>query len=144
MSYTKQTWATGDVITATKLNHIENGIENSKAYDAVILLTHADSSDYDSTTSLTPSIIEGSYEACAQKLDNNMIPTILITFKHLGYLYKWTCPITQISYYTTNVSVPFFAFFPYGPWNTSTNPNSNVERFSSSLYWDANNTIGWN
>lgn len=26
MSYTKNTWATGDTITADKLNHIENGI----------------------------------------------------------------------------------------------------------------------
>ena len=28
MSYTKQTWTSGDVITANKLNHIEDGIEN--------------------------------------------------------------------------------------------------------------------
>ena len=27
MSYVKQAWATGDVITASKLNHIETGIE---------------------------------------------------------------------------------------------------------------------
>lgn len=26
MSYTKQTWATGDTVTAEKLNHIEDGI----------------------------------------------------------------------------------------------------------------------
>lgn len=30
MSYTKQTWATGDTITADKLNHIEAGIEESE------------------------------------------------------------------------------------------------------------------
>lgn len=29
MSYTKQTWANGDVITAEKLNHIEDGIADS-------------------------------------------------------------------------------------------------------------------
>lgn len=29
MSYKKQTWNTGDVVTATKLNHIEEGISNS-------------------------------------------------------------------------------------------------------------------
>ena len=28
MSYEKTTWTNGDVITAEKLNHIENGIEN--------------------------------------------------------------------------------------------------------------------
>ena len=27
MSYEKQTWQNGDVITAAKLNHIENGID---------------------------------------------------------------------------------------------------------------------
>lgn len=26
MSYTKQTWYTGDIITADKLNHMEDGI----------------------------------------------------------------------------------------------------------------------
>ena len=29
MSYDKNTWQTGDVITANKLNHIEDGIENA-------------------------------------------------------------------------------------------------------------------
>lgn len=30
MAYEKQTWNTGDVITAEKLNHIESGIENEQ------------------------------------------------------------------------------------------------------------------
>lgn len=30
--YEKQTWSTGDVITADKLNHIENGVENGGGY----------------------------------------------------------------------------------------------------------------
>lgn len=29
MSYEKQTWVTGDVVTADKLNHMEDGISNS-------------------------------------------------------------------------------------------------------------------
>ena len=29
MSYTKQTWVTGDTITAEKLNHIEDGVADS-------------------------------------------------------------------------------------------------------------------
>ena len=32
MSYTKQTWATGDVITASKMNHMEDGIASGGAY----------------------------------------------------------------------------------------------------------------
>ena len=31
MSYTKQTWATGDTITAAKLNHMEDGIAGGGA-----------------------------------------------------------------------------------------------------------------
>lgn len=29
MSYEKNTWKTGDVITSTKLNHMEDGIANT-------------------------------------------------------------------------------------------------------------------
>ena len=35
MSYTKQTWANGDIITAEKLNRMESGIE-AAGYDLVI------------------------------------------------------------------------------------------------------------
>lgn len=31
MAYTKQTWTTGDTITAEKLNHMEGGIESSNS-----------------------------------------------------------------------------------------------------------------
>lgn len=33
MPYEKQTWTTGDTITAEKLNHIEDGIENNIGYE---------------------------------------------------------------------------------------------------------------
>lgn len=42
MSYTKNTWATGDVITAEKLNNIENGIENLNT-DFIIDITFSNS-----------------------------------------------------------------------------------------------------
>lgn len=32
MAYTKTTWATGDVVTATKLNNMENGIANATPF----------------------------------------------------------------------------------------------------------------
>lgn len=35
MAYTKQTWATGDTITAEKLNHMEDGIAENSIYDIV-------------------------------------------------------------------------------------------------------------
>ena len=37
MSYTKQAWETGDLITAAKLNHIEDGVDG--AYGMVVVAT---------------------------------------------------------------------------------------------------------
>lgn len=34
MAYEKQTWQTGDVITADKLNHIEDGIASGGSADS--------------------------------------------------------------------------------------------------------------
>lgn len=36
MAYDKQTWANGDVITAAKLNHMEDGIEDGNDTDVEI------------------------------------------------------------------------------------------------------------
>lgn len=38
MAYEKQTWACGDTITADKMNHIEEGIENASSGGVAILL----------------------------------------------------------------------------------------------------------
>lgn len=64
MSYTKQTWATGDTITAEKLNHMEDGIASLSGYDlkAVILST----SDGPSLSSLKGI----SYASILQKYNN--------------------------------------------------------------------------
>ena len=43
MSYTKQTWQTGEVITADKLNHIEDGVENN---NNDIIVTYYYEDDY--------------------------------------------------------------------------------------------------
>lgn len=37
--YEKQTWATGDVITEEKLNHMEDGIASGGGYDPMLHLT---------------------------------------------------------------------------------------------------------
>ena len=36
MAYEKQTWQNGDTITAEKLNHMEDGIENSSGYKYIV------------------------------------------------------------------------------------------------------------
>lgn len=44
-SYEKQTWTTGDVITAEKLNHIEEGIESGIGTATLTLNVHNESSN---------------------------------------------------------------------------------------------------
>lgn len=39
MSYDKQTWVSGEVITATGLNHMEDGIENAGGGGGVFIVT---------------------------------------------------------------------------------------------------------
>lgn len=39
MAYTPTTWATGDIITAEKLNNIERGIRDSETLNAIVTLT---------------------------------------------------------------------------------------------------------
>lgn len=81
MSYTKQTWATGDTVTATKLNHMEDGIEGAGGggYDLVIVaettdddLVNIPASDY--------RIVSGSIEACEQKVANMQPVNVYLGF----------------------------------------------------------------
>lgn len=51
MSYNKTTWATGDIVTAEKLNNIENGITNNNIYTASII-SNVDESTGEETVTL--------------------------------------------------------------------------------------------
>lgn len=46
MSYTKQTWATGDIITADKMNHMEDGIADSGGGGAFLINISDDGGRY--------------------------------------------------------------------------------------------------
>ena len=64
MGYTPTTWTTGDTITATKLNKIENGIAGAGGYDLIIRGT------FQSNTASEYEILEGNILDCEDKLDN--------------------------------------------------------------------------
>lgn len=49
MSYTKNTWANGNVITAAKLNHMEDGIEGASGGGSSFLIVHEEDSTLDKT-----------------------------------------------------------------------------------------------
>ena len=63
MSYTPTTWTTGDTITATAMNKIENGIANAGGYDAIFK-----GSTYISNYTITK--VSGDFNAVFTKLQN--------------------------------------------------------------------------
>ena len=77
MSYTKQTWATGDTVTATKLNHIEDGIAGAGGFDAEITFGG-------DTNSMTATIVSGDYATLSDMLANNVYPLIRSNFDVSG------------------------------------------------------------
>lgn len=89
MSYTPNTWQTGDTITATKLNNIEQGISDTN-YDLVIKLnssTLAGASDF--------TVISGTYSACRTKALTNKQPLNVFVY----------------GYDSNNVNFPFLTTF---------------------------------
>ena len=72
MSYTKNTWANGDVITATKLNHMEDGIEGAGSggggFDATLVI-----SVEDETPVVT--VASGTFADFSSKFSNGEHPT---------------------------------------------------------------------
>lgn len=105
MSYSPTTWTTGDKITASALNHMEQGIADSgSGYDAEVYIYHDGNSahDYECT------IISGTFAGLAAKIADEVPPTVLfriwdqlngIHVVALGFLYSYD--ITSSSQYIT-------------------------------------------
>lgn len=61
MAYTKQTWTTGDTVTADKLNHMEDGIGSGS--DKFIVMCTPTDVDYSGVMDKTVAEISAAYEA---------------------------------------------------------------------------------
>ena len=84
MSYTKNTWANGDVITAAKLNNMEDGIEGAGGgggYDAVIIVS------YDEEEQLIATVESGSFSDFYSKFENGDHPSAQIILEDDGYAF---------------------------------------------------------
>ena len=101
MSYTKNTWATGDTITAAKLNGMEEGIEAANedypGYDVAMLI------DYDAYTG---QVVKGSYADIRAKLEANT-PIDVYFF---GYHAAGRARIYKECNITLSTGVIWFAF----------------------------------
>ena len=113
MTYTKQAWETGEVITADKLNHIEDGIENNNpGYEIV----KSEQLILDETVTVT--IPQGAPFDAAQFEYNELInyPTITVDFN--GDIYECelidkNAPNPTYYYGGIGSSGPVFTEYPF-------------------------------
>ena len=98
MSYTKQTWNIGDIITAQKLNHIEDGI--SVMCD-LILKTEGESAN----------LIGISYDEIESKIQSGQLITCYVVNKYIdataGSLDYGAYYTPKFSYYSDEVNTYF-------------------------------------
>lgn len=134
MSYTPTTWTTGDTITASAMNKIENGIANAgNGYDAVIRLTHGENSGQDIPVNLTPSIISGTYAALYAKLSNGGCPCILVEYSH-AWGVQYAVPMGYVVYCTAaavTIRIAGYSFM-----------GREFIEFGT-LIWSSTDTIAW-
>ena len=136
MSYTPKTWQTGDTITATAMNNIEQGIANAggSPWDAVIRLTHAANSGDDVVVNLTPSIVSGSFADLSEKILNGGYPCILVEYQHLSWGYRYSAPMGYVAYSGSNVIMITIAGYSA--------VNMEFKAFGT-LLWLNNDTLEW-
>lgn len=90
MTYEKTTWVNGDIITAEKLNKIEEGINQMIGSLPVCVTTH-----YDYTTSYR--IIDKTYKELHDLVSNDIFVYVVITSSSdSGNSYYRLCPIVYI------------------------------------------------
>lgn len=137
MSYTPTQWNTGDTITASALNKIENGIANAggSPWDAIIRLVHTNDSGPDTSANLTISIVSGTYASLMAKINDGGFPCILVEYQH-PYGIRFSDIMGYVNYVGGNAltfAIAGFSFmggdqfklFGYAVWDDGDN-----------LYWN--------
>ena len=133
MSYTKHTWVDNESLSASKFNHMEDGIASAGAgYDAIIRLTHGSNSGDDLPSNLTPSIIEGSYDQLYAIIDDGGLPNIRVEYYHpWGTRTTLTALITYAS--TVSIQMGVAGYYPFGE----------TFKYLSGLIWDSEDNLIW-
>jgi hypothetical protein len=92
MSYDKQNWQTGDVITANKLNHIEDGIANGGGGD--VFVVH---SVYDEQTDTT------TLDKTWQEIHDATLSVIITDNPMMGKVYEYISSVgSMMGSYSVN------------------------------------------
>lgn len=136
MTYTPHEWQDEEIITAEKLNAIEQGISNNNSYDAEILIYHDDNSGHDTEYS----IISGNYIKLFELLTNNIAPNILVrVYDELNHI-RGASNATAVYIINDEASIPYIIFCTQIPNTSSAN---NISHFIAYYFcWDIEDNIG--
>lgn len=117
MSYTPTNWVTGDTVTATKMNKLEQGVANAGdgGHDAIVSFYHENNSSSDWECS----IISGDFATLASMVADDIAPDINIRLTNLMTPERSSLSAVAIYYYYTSVSVPFIRFTVHDPFSNS-------------------------
>lgn len=108
MAYTPHEWETGDVITATKLNELEQAVaEGGSGYDAEVSIYHGQGS----ADPMVGTIIEGDYATLRSMVDNKLAPNILVRLWNDATHYKGVSNAVHV-YGVNEGNIIFSAFIP--------------------------------
>lgn len=136
MSYTPTQWNTGDTITASALNKIEQGIANIGGYDAELYIYHgAGSGDYQVT------LISGSYSEVSALLANEIPPNILVRFWDEALNTKVTTTIVPLYGYYPEQETPMMIFHVKVPKLYPGSTYSDAWMNLTYLTWTANDEV---
>ena len=118
MSYTKTTWSDGDVITAEKLNNIENGVESASS--GSILVVHVVNGVLDKTWQ----------EICDSFI--NMIPVYCYESFEDGNDFGYMLSSVQLVSFENNT---YYVFAYGGIEYTTTSPSGYPGPSNTDTYW---------
>lgn len=135
MSYTPHEWETGDVITATKLNELEQAVASGggTGYDAVVYVYHSN----DSSASNEVSIVSGSFAELTEMLNNKHTPNVLVeVFDELGPSYSCSSLLTIESFDSSSIKFHVLMAF----CNMSNVPPAPAYNFAP-VVWNSDDTV---
>lgn len=136
MAYTPTTWATGDTITAAKLNNIEDGIVEAAqsgggGWDAEVCCYHADNSASD----FVFTIVSGTFADLLDLIQTEKrAPAILFRWYHESGPSIASTTAVAVYWIDPTESIVFTARVPYSLSNAN-------QSFGFNFTWNLNDTI---
>ena len=119
MAYTKQTWNNGDVITADKLNHMEDGIYIAKDDNDFIIEVNYDTTEYKYIVNKSIEEIDEAFTEGKElrvKIGNRYCSFVERTTSMAGYSFHFAGMFSDPVFEdATQVSISFYSCFisPY-------------------------------